>query len=326
MRRVIQTTRELSENISSSLASVTMCCDNLMPQMESARKFANAITTSLPDYSKLFNDVLPPIAHFAELARGITSAVDFGLFVEAVRPVALRVQRVELLDRVGWPLYLVDSKSLCNELDVLTGDVSDDELRQSVSRIAAENLGLEWLKDTRACWAGHKELGVGKYALLSRALNRHESGDYEGCVALLMNLFEGLLNMYMPITKAPDEERKKLFDWHAEELGITSTDRKNGGARELVSAKDKVLLLVVCADDGWCALEHAMRYIVKVILTNEMDEEVAAHNPLRNKICHGIQTEYGTLEHSLKAILVTDIVIRYGAAALEGLRDLENKS
>ena len=37
---------------------------------------------------------------------------------------------------------------------------------------------------------------------------------------------------------------------------------------------------------------------------------IGAHNPLRNKICHGLQTNYGTLEHSPKAMLAVDIVIR----------------
>ena len=58
---------------------------------------------------------------------------------------------------------------------------------------------------------------------------------------------------------------------------------------------------------------------------NAMDVDLAAHNPLRNKICHGQQTEYGTQEHSLKAILVTDIVIRYGAAILEGQTEDESE-
>lgn len=72
-------------------------------------------------------------------------------------------------------------------------------------------------------------------------------------------------------------------------------------------------------------LEHAIGYIVGVTLTNDMDDELAAHNPLRNKICHGVQTEYGSLEYSLKAILVTDIVIRCVAAALEGQATLEGE-
>lgn len=56
--------------------------------------------------------------------------------------------------------------------------------------------------------------------------------------------------------------------------------------------------------------------MVDVVLINAKDfDGKAAHNPLSNKICHGQQTNYGTKEHSIKAILATDIVIRLGCAA-----------
>lgn len=50
------------------------------------------------------------------------------------------------------------------------------------------------------------------------------------------------------------------------------------------------------------------------------DEAIAAHNPLRNKICHGVQTNYGTEEHSLKAILAINLITRLGCAAQQGMR------
>lgn len=101
--------------------------------------------------------------------------------------------------------------------------------------------------------------------------------------------------------------------------------KRNGKPRELTNAKDKVLVMVVLSENGWYTFEHAAEYIVGVTFTNAMDADLAAHNPLRNKICHGQQTEYGTQEHSLKAILVTDIVIRYGTAILEGQTDAESE-
>lgn len=74
---------------------------------------------------------------------------------------------------------------------------------------------------------------------------------------------------------------------------------------------------------GMCTIRCAVDYIVDVVLTGKMDDELAARNPLRNKICHGDQTEYGTKEHSLKAILVTDIMIRLGSAVLALRADVE---
>ena len=72
-----------------------------------------------------------------------------------------------------------------------------------------------------------------------------------------------------------------------------------------------------------CTIRCAVDYIVDVVLTGKMDDELAARNPLRNKICHGDQTEYDTKEHSLKVILVTDIMIRLGSAVLALQADAE---
>lgn len=85
--------------------------------------------------------------------------------------------------------------------------------------------------------------------------------------------------------------------------------------------KDLVLIALLRAEDGglW-VWHHAVDYVIRIVLTNTMDEEIAAHNPLRNKICHGVQTNYGTQEHSLKAILATDLVIQLGSAAAEGMQ------
>lgn len=35
-----------------------------------------------------------------------------------------------------------------------------------------------------------------------------------------------------------------------------------------------------------------------------------SNHPCRNKICHGIQLNFGTKEHALKSILAIDMMIR----------------
>ena len=84
-------------------------------------------------------------------------------------------------------------------------------------------------------------------------------------------------------------------------------------------------MILITSESGWMVFDKAIEYLVKITLTNGMNADIAAHNPLRNKICHGEQTEFGTLEHSLKSILVTDLIIRYGGALLEG-QSLESAS
>ena len=64
--------------------------------------------------------------------------------------------------------------------------------------------------------------------------------------------------------------------------------------------------------------DAACKYIADTMLTSEKDWELLADdNPLRNKICHGLQTNYGTEVHSLKAILAVDLLLRLGAIVEE---------
>ena len=216
--------------------------------------------------------------------------------------------------RAKWPLFLVDDVAVCSALDELMLVDFDEDISERVSEIACKNLDSGWLDETLARWAEHDELPNGVRALLGRAAKRHENGDYEGCVALLMNLFEGLIERYLPKVNLNDGQIKE-FDVHAGRHGLRPLHIDENKLRRL-SARDRVLLMMMLADDGMYAIRCAVDYIVDVVLTGKMDDGLAARNPLRNKICHGDQTEYGTKEHSLKAILVTDIMIRLGSAVI----------
>lgn len=76
--------------------------------------------------------------------------------------------------------------------------------------------------------------------------------------------------------------------------------------------------MLVTTETGWLAFDSAINYLVDITFFKSIDNALAAHNTLRNQICLGKQTEFDTLEHSLKAILDTDLIIRYGGALLEG--------
>lgn len=139
-----------------------------------------------------------------------------------------------------------------------------------------------------------------------------------------MNLLEGLIEKCCPSeVKKLECDQAEMFDLHAEKLGVNPPHNKKGKARELTNAKDRVLVMVLLSESGWYTFQRAADYIASIVLTNAMDADVADHNPLRNKICHGDQTEYDTKERSLKAILVTDIIIRFGAALLAERADAE---
>lgn len=313
--------------IFASAASISKAYRNALPAMDAIKESVSGISSvlkNLPDYTSMVQGMVPALSYLAEMAQEAVHGIDIKAISDAFRPIALKSKRVEILGRSNWPMYLIDDAEICSRLDMLPAGTSIRELRGLVSEIAFARLDTKWLKETRARWEGHDELTTGEKRVLESALDRHEKSDYEGCVALLVNLLEGLIERYCPPKlKKLEGDQAELFDLYAGKLGVNLSHNKKGKARELTNTKDKVLLLVLLSENGWYTFQHAADYIVSVILTNTMDADIAAHNPLRNKICHGAQTNFDTSEHSLKAILVTDIIIRFGAAVLAGQMEID---
>ena len=320
---MIQGLSDINKRYSDMLASATGVSETYRKAMPSVSAISDSLRSissvmkSLPDYSSMVRGMVPALSRLAEVMQELARGIIFKDIFNVVRPIALKAKRVEILGRANWPMYLVDDEAVCSGLDAVSPNATDEELMDAVAEIAYSALGSGWLDEIRSRWEDHDELANGEKGVLTRALERHKNGDYEGCVALLMNLFEGLIEKYCPSeVKKLEGEQAEMFDLHADKLGLNPSHSGKGKARNLTNAKDKVLVMVLLSENGWYTFQHAADYIVSVILTNTMNADIAEHNPLRNKICHGEQTEYGTKEHSLKAILVTDVMIRFGAALL----------
>lgn len=269
------------------------------------------------DYSAALRSVYAAMDHVAKVVKAATEKIELSGIVNAFKPIAIKLNRLSVLTKTQWPMYLVDNPKACDQIDSLPDDAPDEVLKSRVDQIAFECLDEQWLDETRAIWESHEEISEGEMRLLVSALKRHRKQDYEGSVSLLMNIFEGLIQKYAPNDKALNEEQEEVFDKIAKRHRVDSL-YSEGKRRKLRNIKDKVLLMLVTSENGWLTFDNAINYLVDITLINRMDNALAAHNPLRNQICHGKQTEFDTLEHSLKAILVTDLIIRYGGALREG--------
>lgn len=304
--------------------------------IKNIRPFPEALSTS-----KAFSSRLPSIASELNLASRIIlndvaqyaiSSFQPQLF-EAAQQVAASVAKLdfskvgaqyqrlydsqrylELLRVTQWPLYLLDQEELLADIGNLKASMDNQMLRDEITECAMRHLESDWLKETRERWSLMGSVESSKKELLFDALSRHENGDYRGCVSILMCLFEGFIENYaINILKSTDID-PELFDWAAEKRSLRPLCPKPNKYRSL-NAKDHIIVFWLQTDRGWYIWREASNYLIDVILANQFDAETAAHNPLRNKICHGEQTHYDTWEHSAKAILATDIVLRLGAAA-----------
>lgn len=313
-------------NQARNIARVQSTLDNgaaIEMQRKHVERVSRALANSMAplynqiDYSAALRSVYAAIDHVAKVVKAATEKIELSGIVNAFKPIAIKLNRLSVLTKTQWPMYLVDNPKACDQFDSLAVDAPDEVLKSRVDKIAFECLDEQWLDETRAIWKSHEEISEREMRLLVSALERHRKQDYEGCVSLLMNIFEGLIEKYAPDGKALNEEQEEAFDIYAKQHRA-ATLYSEGKRRKLRNIKDKVLLMLVTSENGWLVFDSAINYLVDITFINSMDNALAAHNPLRNQICHGKQTEFDTLEHSLKAILVTDLIIRYGGALLEG--------
>ena len=103
-------------------------------------------------------------------------------------------------------MYLANGEALSAALDSLPDNMTDEDLREQVTGTACEHLGSNWLAEIKERWLDHSEISPGEMRLLSSALERHAKGDYEGCVSLLMGLFEDLRSTRL----RPQKSKKRM--------------------------------------------------------------------------------------------------------------------
>lgn len=75
------------------------------------------------------------------------------------------------------------------------------------------------------------------------------------------------------------------------------------------SERTQLLWFITDAEERIVYWIKTIEYIYNIVLTSE-DSMNQSNHPCRNKICHGIQLNFGTKEHALKSILAIDMMIR----------------
>lgn len=318
--------RELTAATSHVAANFAGLSDALEASRACAKRFTEIQEQLQPLYSSIafnYEKLLPAFQpqvfeaaqRVAQAVSGSIPKIDFSGISETFRKAHESRRFIDVLAQTHWPLYFVDREALLKELLALNEALSGDELETAVGEVASDYLDEEWLNETRERWQAIEVVNEEERTLLLDAMSRHESGDYVGSTSILMCLFEGFGESFVRASSALANVDSELFDWEAEKHGLSPLLKKNGEARE-PRAKDNVLLLLLQTEQGWLTWKAASSYVIDVVLTNDDDAVLMERNPLRNKICHGVQTNYGTWRHSAKAILATDMLLRMGAIAI----------
>ena len=218
-----------------------------------------------------------------------------------------KISCLRFLEKIQWPLYLLIDDDLMALLEPY--QKSEDPNVDEISCQLLDFLDDEYISDLASVWKNKKSINPERISALEEAVKLFEGGFYYGCTALLSCQFEGLISdIYKMQTDAG-----RVFT--ADDLRIAyehyNPDKKLNSALPMKSEKNQLLAMVSETDSGFFYWIAVVGYLYNIVLTSDEKMDQSNH-PCRNKICHGIQLNYGTREHAVKAILTVDMTIKLG--------------
>ncbi len=287
-----------------------------MTQTMSAVRDAWQSTGAVQAAMRVTENLTPALSLLAERCLEINNDV-FEKMRDTVRRLAETTAFLRCCKETNWPIYWDCDRSFENkvaeiELQYDEGTIDEALRKELVTEAILAYYDQARVKAIGARWENARLVDEGQQKLLAEAIERHNAGDYLASTALLACLSGGLA---------------EKFYWYAFEAGLLSDEefslvaeacgvRKPSKAK--ATARVQVFSLALCTEQGALYWNAACEYIANTMLTSKKDwESLAEDNPLRNKICHGLQTNYGTEVHSLKAILAVDLLLRLGAIVEE---------
>ena len=228
----------------------------------------------------------------------------------SVYPIVVFEKACKCYKVTDWPLALVlsgaEEEEVANLYDM---GMSDDELRVALTEWSLSVFDRERVESIGGKWEEYSFISLEARKLLDLALSRHLDGDYIASTLISITQLEGLLSSSVDSFNAFAYLDNEVYFCVVKRAGLNRE-------KVLRNVKDHAIAMASITDKGFMRIDSAIDYLVNIALANTGSfDELAVDNPLRNKICHGCQMNYGTKVHSLKSILAVDTALKLGAMA-----------
>lgn len=241
--------------------------------------------------SNVINAVIDLGNRIAELVASVDFTPILKKFSEATIPFQYMLK---------WPVFLIDDDAL--RQDILTA-CADQEDGEAVREIVFSYCSDDFLKAMEDDWNSCEAISVKRKPILSEAMLMHKQGYYYASTSMLMCQVYGVASDIMDLAKKngleiDDDEKDFVSEYF--EIKREDVDKEKG----------RLLQMTVMTESGMMLWNSMAKYLQSEILCSSDSKKRWATQPLRNKICHGDQLNFGTKEHSLKAILTIDMLIQ----------------
>ena len=218
------------------------------------------------------------------------------------------VKYLNFLEKTNWPLFLDNNQELQESLFSKYGEMEEDYPLEEISELVCSYYKSEDINSIFDSWGEVFQADSDRMKILNDAVFLHNTHKYYGSTALLMSQINSLISETNKLLEENDistdeDDIKAICDYYK----VAYDDyQKNIGRSE----RTQILRLMAMTENGFFYWNAVSKYIRNIVLATKDDELLMEHNPMRNKIFHGIQSNYGTEEHSLKAILSVDLLVQ----------------
>ena len=246
------------------------------------------------------SDVIQNALQIGQKIAQTISSFNFAPMLKAFSEAMIPIKYIHLLERLKWPLFLINDEEL---RDKILSACSADEDAVAVKEIVFAYCNEDFLLSLEEDWYACSAINQNRKPILSEALQMHKQGFYYASVSILMCQLYGIAadidNLAKENGLSLSQEDKEFMAKHFEVDVHYINNEKGRLLQSLMLTESGVLL--------WNAMGD---YIKNVTLYSGKDYSHIENQPLRNKIGHGDQLNFGTKEHSLKAILTIDMMIQ----------------
>jgi len=217
----------------------------------------------------------------------------------------LVLQRMDFLwtiYKMNWPLFIRSTDELEIKINEVRNNKETIDAQNEIEKLIYDYCGENLIRKIQLYWGKCKNINEERQPILKEAIEMHLNEHYYSSTALLTCQIYGIVNDINDNIKKNGQittEEDKTYISRLLKIEPKSIDTEKG----------KLMQLLMVSDEGPLICEMIANYFLKEILCSSESKERWKHQPVRNKICHGIQLNFGTKEHSLKSILAIDILI-----------------
>lgn len=287
------------KNLTSSLIAIQNGMNSLVlshaEQLVTLSQSQGAAVSSI-----IQSEAMKTVINVVQRITNMVASINIKPLLKNISDAMIPIRYIYLLERLNWPIFLIEDEQLRTDILDACNDREDPAIvAEIIYKYCTEDFFVAMEDD----WMNCSVLSEGRKPILSQAIHLHKQEFYFASTSMLMcqlygiaaDIEKALKGNNLKLNKDEKEFVADIFDLNSKYI-----DKEKGQLFQILMFTESRMML-------W---ETMANYLRDVCFFSGQDYSHIKNQPLRNKICHGDQIEFGTQEHSLKAIFVIDMLIQ----------------